>query len=124
MVIVFFYISVTLGALLVLVYPRLNALSPYLLKGSGEELLIPDATFLRWNRTNVSISKKNLTSASVEPGIDDYILGLKKKSMPRFMAENMVLGHIRICDQLIELSFSSEKAARKYRKQLMEFVNA
>jgi hypothetical protein len=45
-------------------------------------------------------------------------------SMPRFMAENMVLGHIRICDPVIELSFSSEKAARKCLKQLMEFVNA
>jgi len=121
---VFFYISVTLGALLVLVYPRLNALPPYLLKGSGEELLIPDATFLRWDRTNVSISKESLISASVEPGIDDYVLVLKMNSMPRFMAENMVLGHIRICDQLIELSFSSEKAARKCLKQLMEFVNA
>ena len=121
---VLFYVSVALGILLVFLYSLLAALPPYLLKGSGEDLLIPNATFLRWDQTHVSIKKKNLESATVETVIDDYVLALKMKSMPRFAAANMVLGHIRICDPFIELSFSSEKTARRSLQELMEFVNA
>ena len=121
----FLYLSIFIIVLVIYLYSKLSALPAYFMKSSGGVFLIPDASFLKWDKSHLSVNREDVKSIFVECGIDDCSLILKVKNIPDLVSKNMIMGHIKVLDEVtILFSFPSEKLANKARDKLLKHMNA